>query len=241
MGVKHELAPIELPFVQIASNTWIYEVKAGADWPLGLVVTNGMHGDQGDPWRSNLVDGTKHDTSEGAFDELRKKFVDCIDRCYVKMPVETVLISYREYLTKDAEQDEAIVDLMRALDESDAQCASVNNLPWIKTQNGNYVTQGGRDFPWPFTYLVVEDAGGSWRVHDEEGDKSYPHYEVAKGRAQEIHDARISRLINGMTLAGIVRDLEDLTPDGVQDLARKILGHSGLEEILDSNPMPLGE
>jgi hypothetical protein len=183
--------PIDIPWQLFRDGERLWQAKEGDDWPFTYLIVrlpeDGLY-------RSNVTEVTDHEDVNVVALAVQLHFDRCILRCMVSRPLDEFL-------------DEMLLDLSLSLEDGEAKSVierlklefgcgpsfAVRDIPFTMTRNGNMMSMGGFDHPWPFTYIVTRSDAG-WQ-HGEAPVR--PSRREAQADAQLHFNARIEKLSEG--------------------------------------------
>ncbi|MEY8801994.1 hypothetical protein AB9K35_16920 [Leisingera sp. XS_AS12] len=214
---------IEIPWKTFSGGECIWQIDENDDWKFTYFVMKHPHTGK---WVSNLSEGVDHETPASAVLEVKQHFTRCINRCLASRPLEEFLDELKPGLIEamGSEQAAAVTEALK-VEAAGAASFQVRELPWLMTRAGNMITRGGREFPWPFTYLAVRKAD-HWKLDDGEPRATRSETQLD---AQRHFEARISRLTTGPLEHEMRGQLIEAAKEGLESLLAAIQQTYGLK------------
>lgn len=183
--------PVEIPWEGSDGGLKMWQVSEDDAWRFTYLV---LQRPETGKWCSNLSDGRDYDRQDQAVHEVELHFNACINRCLCSRPLESFIRGMSQDL-EDILGRSAARELIEDLCDLAKGQASfhVRELPWRMTAEGNMITTGGDEFPWPFISLVQSSDTG-WQA---EGGPAHKSSDAACADAQEAFNIRIEQLTTG--------------------------------------------
>lgn len=184
-------APIDIPWKKFQSGERLWPVEEGDEWGFSYLI---MRLPNGGMYRCNVEGIPDHEDAEVMVNAVREHFELCIRRCMVSRPIEEFLAEVLPDLSSVMGEPgaQSVVDELATEFSGDPSFA-VRAIPFTMTRAGNMMSMGGKDYPWPFRYIVSRCEAG-WQCKDAPLRTSRLE---AQADAQKHFDARIERLTNG--------------------------------------------
>lgn len=212
----------------------IWRVGEQSDWGFTYIIMRLPGSGQ---FRSNVTDIADDASADVVAHAVREHFRRCIRRCMTSRPTGEFIEELHPELASSLGEREAtrVVEALRTEFEEDPSF-SVRTIPFTMTRNGNMISLGGYDFPWPFTYVVARQDDG-WRFGDAPRRPSRPE---AQADAQRHFDARIERLTEGPLEHRVRTEMIEAAaggPGAVLEVARRL--YTGVGRHDPDLPLPV--
>lgn len=201
--------PIDIPWKKFQSGERLWPVEEVDDWGFSYLI---MRLPNGGMFRCNVEGIPDHEDADVLVNAVREHFELCIRRCMVSRPIEEFLAEVVPELSSLMGEPgaQSVVDELATEFSGDPSFA-VRAIPFTMTRAGNMMSMGGKDYPWPFRYIVSRREDG-WQCKDAPLRTSRLE---AQADAQKHFEARIERLTNGPLEHRVRAEMLAAAPFGV--------------------------